>query len=341
MSEFLSQYGLFLAKVVTVTLAVLLILGRVLVAMHQRRGGEDRLQVRRLNRRLKQFTLQLQRELLPGAAFKRLAKAEKAERKAEQQEGAPQRRRVYVLDFQGDLRASAVASLREEVTAVLTVAAPGDEVLLRLESPGGTVHGYGLAAAQLERLRDRGLRLTVAIDKVAASGGYMMACVAQRILSAPFAVVGSIGVVAQMPNFHRVLQKHDIDFELITAGEHKRTLTLFGENTDKGRQQVRLEVEDAHALFKEFIGKHRPVVDMDRVATGAHWYGLRALELKLVDEIRTSDDYLLEAGKDAELLELRFVPKKPLGERLSNWMSLAVERGLQRVLDRAQDGPFG
>ena len=108
---------------------------------------------------------------------------------------------------------------------------------------------YGLAASQMQRIRDKKLKLTVCVDKVAASGGYMMAVVADKIIAAPFAVLGSIGVLAQVPNFHRLLKKHDVDFEMLTAGKYKRTLTMFGENTDKGREKFQEDIEDTHVLF--------------------------------------------------------------------------------------------
>ncbi|NJN48183.1 MAG: protease SohB, partial [Candidatus Competibacteraceae bacterium] len=203
---------------------------------------------------------------------------------------------------------------------------PRDEVVVRLESAGGLVHAYGLAASQLARIKERKIGLTVAVDKVAASGGYLMACVADRIMTAPFAVVGSIGVVSQLPNFNRLLKKHDIDFELLTAGEYKRTMTLFGENTDKARLKFQEELEETHRLFKEFLRTYRSQLDLDRVATGEHWYGTQALELKLVDELRTSDDFLLEASKDAALYEVTYASHKPLLTRLSNLAAAALTR---------------
>ncbi len=191
-------------------------------------------------------------------------------------DGPEQRKRLYVLNFDGDIRASATDNLREEITAVLNQSTEGDEVLVKVESPGGLVHGYGLAASQLRRIRDAEVPLTIAVDKVAASGGYMMACVADRIIAAPFAVLGSIGVLAQVPNFHRLLKKHDIDFELFTAGEYKRTVTMFGENTEKGREKFTEDLEETHDLFKDFVSENRPQLDIARVATGEVWYGTRS-----------------------------------------------------------------
>ena len=316
MSEFLSAYGLFVAELLTLALLAIAIF--VLIAAN-RRGGHGRgLNVEHLNRRFDETADGLKRAIA-GKRGKKEAKARSKERKREERERAKRdtpRPRLYVLDFKGDLRASAAASLREEVSAILNVAADQDQVLLRLENPGGTVHEHGFAASQLMRIKRRGLRLLIAVDKVAASGGYLMACVADHIMAAPFAIIGSVGVIAQLPNFHRLLEEKGIDFEQLTAGRYKRTLTLFGKNTDEGREKLRQEIEDVHELFKAQIREHRPQVDVDQVATGEHWYGLRALELKLVDELRTSDDFLLEAAKERDLYSVTFKRKRSLPERL-------------------------
>ena len=229
----------------------------------------------------------LENGLLGSRERKAAAKARKREAKARRKEDRSGRPRVFVLDFKGDIRASAVASLREEVTAVLSFARPEDEVLVRLENAGGLVHEHGLAASQLMRVRQRGIALTVSVDKVAASGGYMMACVADRILAAPFAILGSIGVLAQIPNFHRLLDSHGIDFEQFKGGEYKRTVTMFGENTDADREKLRQDIEDIHAIFKTFVTEQRPGLDIDRVATGEHWLGRRAKDLGLCDTLVT------------------------------------------------------
>jgi hypothetical protein len=114
---------------------------------------------------------------------------------------------LFVMRFPGDVRASQVNELREEVTAVVRTAKPGDEALLVLESGGGTVTGYGLAAGQLKRFKEAGMKLTVCVEQVAASGGYMMCCVADRIVASPMAVLGSIGVISDIPNFYERLAK--------------------------------------------------------------------------------------------------------------------------------------
>ena len=318
-TEFISEYGMFLAKLGTVVVFILFIISVAFyLYMRAKSGIEEHLEVRNINRKYEQLRLMLNSSMLPKQQFKRVVKEIKARHKARDREsrGGDGRQRVFVLNFKGDIRASHVTSLREEISALLTVANDKDEVLVVLESGGGTVHGYGLAASQLQRIRDRGIKLTVAVDKVAASGGYMMACVADRIIAAPFAVIGSIGVLAQIPNFYRFLKKHDIDFEQLHAGQYKRTLSLFGENTEEDREKMQQELEDTHALFKQFVKDNRPAVDIEKIATGEHWYGKRALDMGLVDELRTSDDFLTEAVKTADIYELEYVRKKPLLEKM-------------------------
>ncbi len=237
------------------------------------------------------------------------------------------RSRVYALNFEGDLDASKVSHLRHEINAVLAKAEDGDEVLVRVKSFGGRVHSYGLAASQLQRVRERGLNLVVAVDQVAASGGYLMAAVANRVIAAPFALVGSIGVVAEIPNIHRLLKKHDVDVETITAGRYKRTLTLLGENTEEGRRKLTEELQDVHVLFQEFVAEKRPQVELEKVATGEAWYGRQAIKLKLVDEIMTSDAYLMARCREADVFEVRWVEhKKPVDRLLAQ-----VETGIRRL----------
>jgi len=342
--DLILQYGLFLAKTVTVLIAVLIIIVSISnLGGRRRQHGEGNIEVTPLNERLQDYADALREAVFDKASLKAWYKSEKQAHKKQEKEkkageGKP---RVYVLNFNGDIRASAVESLRREITAVMTLVDPArDEVVLCLESPGGMVHGYGLAASQLARLRQKEIPLTICVDKVAASGGYMMACLGNRILAAPFAVVGSIGVVAQMPNFHRLLQKHDVDFEVLTAGEYKRTLTVLGKNTEAGRQKFQEELDDTHELFKEFVQQNRTQLDIDVVATGEHWYGKRALELKLVDEIKTSDEYLTERTQNAEVFAIRYIPKRRLMSRFGFAAEEATDRLMLRWWERLQQKTF-
>jgi len=328
MKEFFFDYGLFLAKSTTVVAAIVTVLIVItILASRDRFDKKDRLKIKKLNKRYDDMAIAMNANLLNKTQFKNYLKATQKNQKAKNKQDSEQAKtRIFVLDFQGDIRASAVAALKEEINAILTVATENDEVFLRLESAGGVVHGYGLAASQLMRLRSRNIKLTVSVDKVAASGGYMMACVGNHVVAAPFAIIGSIGVIAQIPNFNKVLKKHDVEFEQFTAGEFKRTVTMFGENTPESKTKFREEIEDIHLLFKDFIVKHRPDVDIKLVSTGESWPGTRALERKLVDEIVTSDDYLMTKSKDNDIYEIKFLAKKNFGY----WVSTTLQHILER-----------
>ena len=358
MTEFFFEYGLFAAKLATLVIAILVIVVATVIATRRvRKSMKGHIETTRINDELDAMRDAIDAGISDPEAFKlhfkQKRKAQKLERKARRKAlkqaakrgaagktSADAKPRVFVLDFKGDLRASAVSRLRQEITAVLSLARASDEVVLRLESRGGMVHAYGLASSQLQRIKEHGVGLTVCVDKVAASGGYMMACVANKILAAPFAVLGSIGVVAQIPNFNRLLKKNDIDFEMITAGEYKRTLTMLGENTDKGREKFTEEIEDLHLLFKEFVVQHRPALDMARVATGESWFGQRALDLALVDELTTSDEYISRACAQSDVFEVRYVEKKPLPERLGIVLQESADGLLMRWWERGTNSRF-
>ncbi|MBB3060742.1 protease SohB [Microbulbifer rhizosphaerae] len=385
--EFLSEYGLFLAKVVTIVAALLVIIGfAVANREHLKERMQGHISVTHLNDRYEEMKEILLEAVLDKGEFshrkkelakekkareKALAKARKERQKAEKSakktdssalestdtpvpeqaeadaeageqhpaavSAAPERkgrRRIFVMHFDGDIKASALSQLREEITAILQVAERGDEVVVCLESPGGMVANYGLAASQLARVRGAGVRLTIAVDKVAASGGYMMACVADRILAAPFAMLGSIGVLAQLPNFNRLLKRHDVDFELFTAGEYKRTVTMFGENTREGREKFQSDLEDIHQLFQHFIAEYRPKLDIAKVATGEVWFGQRALDLGLVDELKTSDEYLTRCAQDSELYQVEYKEKRNIARKMGLAAQAGVESALMRLFSR-------
>ncbi|WP_060482674.1 protease SohB [Pseudomonas sp. NBRC 111119] len=336
--EFLAEYASFLAKTATLVIAILVVLSAVagLRGKGRRKSG-GHLQVTKLNDFYKDLRERLESGLFDKAELKALRKQQgKAEKKVKKGK-ADDKGRVYVLDFDGDIKASATESLRNEITALLTLATPQDEVVLRLESGGGLVHSYGLAASQLARIRQAGIPLTVCIDKVAASGGYMMACIGEKIISAPFAVLGSIGVVAQLPNVNRLLKKHDIDVEVLTAGEYKRTLTVLGENTEKGREKFQEDLDVTHQLFKDFVARYRPQLHIDEVATGEVWLGVSALNRQLVDALQTSDEYISDRARTANVFHLHYAERKSLQERIGMAASGTVENavvGLWSKLNR-------
>ena len=352
--EYVIEYGMFLAKAATVVIAIMLVIGAIAAAGNRRRGSKrGRIKVTKLNRHVDELRNALRASVLPKARIKQLAKAEKADRKkaakeekkqakvAGDGEGSPEKeKRLFVLRFKGDMAAEKVASLREEITAILSIASESDEVLLCLESPGGMVHAYGLASSQLTRIRERKIPLTICVDKVAASGGYMMACLADKLIAAPFAIIGSIGVLVQLPNFHRALKSKEIDYEIVTAGEFKRTMTVFGEITDKARDKVQQDVDNIHGLFKNWVKEHRPVVDLDRIATGETWVGIQAKELQLVDEISTSDECIVAACAEHKVYQVEYLIRKPAHERLSQALYAALDRLLLKWSGAPADRRF-
>jgi len=339
--EWFDQYFFFLAKALTVLVVVVFIVLVIAASKGRSKRSEGTLSVVRVNDRFSRMAERLEEVVLSKGALKAQAKQRKqqAKKKAKATDDDA-KGRLYVLNFDGDIKASALEHLRHEVTAVLGLARPQDEILVRLESGGGMVHAYGLAASQLVRIRDAGIPLTIAVDKVAASGGYMMACIADRILVAPFATLGSIGVVAQLPNFNRLLKKHDVDFEMLTAGEYKRTLTVFGENNDKAREKFQEDLENIHQLFKRFVSRYRPSLDIEAVATGEVWFGTEALDHKLADEVKTSDQYLSERVSEADVFELNYEQRKRLQDRLSGGMAKAADKLLLTWVSRLNNQRF-
>lgn len=322
--NYLIEYAMFLAKALTIVVAIGAVIAMIVMAAVKPKSHKGELSFDDLSKEHHDLVEDLQQEMLDKKAFKQWKKQQKTP-----EQNLP---KLFVVDFNGSMDAHEVEALREEMTAVIAIATKDDEVLIRLESGGGVVHGYGLAASQLDRLKQHQIPLTVAVDKIAASGGYMMACIADKIIAAPFAILGSIGVVAQLPNFHKLLKKNHVDVEQFTAGEFKRTVTVFGENTDKGRQKFQHELEETHLLFKDFVQKHRAVLDISQVATGEHWFGYQALELKLVDELSTSDEYLLTQLPKRQVFQVKYQLKKGLAEKVG----LSAATILQSLWQQAQ-----
>ncbi|HVK60786.1 MAG TPA: protease SohB [Bdellovibrionales bacterium] len=339
--EFTLDIASFALKTFMIVAAIAIVLLIIIQSGMRSRKSRHGLDIENLNDRYDDFRHLMQSELLDKKELKNLLKSEKKEEKKAAKKEEPKLPRIFVMDFDGDIRATAVQDLREQITAILTVSQAGDEAVVRLESGGGLVTSYGLAASQLSRLKMKGIRLTICVDKIAASGGYMMACVADHIVAAPFAVLGSIGVIAQVPNFHKVLKKHDVDYREVTAGEFKRTVTVMGEITDHGMKKFKEQIEETHDLFKHFVKSNRPVVDIAQVATGEYWYGTKALELRLADQLSTSDDYLYSRREEANLYLISHQGKKKLSERLSESFGKAAHSLFLKIwgdLDRSRFG---
>ena len=362
MLDFLYEYGLFLAKVVTFCVAAIVVIGFLVMAGQNRRqlSKAGHIEVRNLNEEFEDMTDTLDHAMMDKFQFKQLRKSqEKADKlqtkqdKADAKKQAKQikaegssvtsedevpaaKKRTFVLDFDGDVKASAVEFLRHEISAIISVAKVTDEIIMRLDSSGGMVHTYGLAASQLGRINTANIPLTICVDQIAASGGYMMACMANHITAAPFALVGSIGVVAEVPNVHRLLKKHSIDVEVLTAGEHKRSLTVMGENTRKGRDKFVEDLQQTHGLFKSWVKQQRPHLDIDKVANGDVWYGQQAIDMGLVDAVGTSDEVLQEAVKQSDVLLIEYVAKKTIGEKFGIAAATSLTLFTNRIWSKAR-----
>lgn len=318
----------FLLKLAAVIIGILIVL-----AFAMKNKSEQKISLKNLNEQFKNYKILFLNEWLEKKDLKKLSKENKTPPDYSKMP------RTFVLQFKGDIKASGVDTLKECINALLTVAGPGDEVVIDLESPGGMVHGYGLVASQLARIKDAGIKLTICVDKIAASGGYMIACLADTIIAAPFAIIGSVGVVASVPNFNKLIKKNDIDFYQMTAGKFKRTMTLFGEVTEEAKAKFKEELEETHVLFKNHIKKFRPKVDIEAIATGEHWYGTRAKELALIDELGTVDNYVFLQTQNRLVLEVSYQPKKTIVQKLSEGMASIFIRSKEALEEESMARP--
>ena len=326
--ELISNYGLFLLKTITVVISILIILSVIINS--KKNANEGSLSVKNINDELDDLEENIKKTIFNKSDFKKFLKLKKKSSKDLE-------KKLFVIDFKGNIKASEIVSLRREISGIILSYKKGDEVLLRLENSGGTVHEHGLAASQLKRIKDNKIPLTICVDKVAASGGYMMACVANKIIASPFAIIGSIGVLAQVPNFNKLLKNKGIDFEQHTAGNYKRTVTMFGKNTAKDRKKLNEQLEDIHVLFKDFIKDQRPNIDIDKVATGEYWYGKSALELKLIDNIMTSDEFILSMRNKFDIISIKYKPVKTLSDKISKISSKVSNKILSAFEQKNHD----
>ena len=332
MIDLLIAYGFFLLKIITVLIVILIpILLITSSTKNRKETDKGRIIVRNLSNKLEEIGVTLKSAEMDPKAYKSFLKERKKKKKKEVK--GKSKEIVYVLDFKGDIQASAVGKLKQEINAIIASQVKCKEVVVKVESGGGSAYAYGLCAAELKRLVDNKIKLTVCIDKMAASGGYLMSCVATKIVAAPWAIVGSIGVIAQLPNFHRLLKKLDIDIEMHTAGKFKRTLTTLGKNTKQGREKFISELEDLHVVFKDFVQENRSKIQVAKVSTGEVWQGDKAKKLGLIDEIGTSDDYLLKLASKFKLLEIQYFEKKPFTARIGAAVEVVVEKGIYKILD--------
>jgi len=339
--DFIVQYGVFLLKVITIVIAILLPILMIINSSKGRSISEKgHLQIKNLSDQFENMGFAIQGTLMTPKVLKKFRKELHKQKKKEEKNPAKDQQSIFVLNFNGDIQASEVDKLKHEINAILVSDTKCKEVVLKVESGGGSAYAYGLCAAELKRLVDNKIKLTVCIDKVAASGGYLMSCVATKIVAAPWALVGSIGVIAQMPNINKLLKKNLVDFEMHTAGEFKRTLTVFGENTEEGRSKFKAELEDLHIIFKDFVKDNRPEIDTSVVATGEVWQGEKALAVGLIDEISTSDDYLVKLSKKFKLFQIDYIEKKNLSERFAFAAETFFNKTVLKIYDSLNKSRF-
>ena len=334
--EMLQHIGIFFAEALIIVLAIIAVL-LTIASLALKGKGKDAFEIELLHEKYEDQTQALKESFLTSAEIKKEHKRLKKDLKKKEKDASDEKksRRIFVIEFlHGDIKASASENLKEEVNTVLGVATALDEVVVKVESPGGLVHSYGYAAAQLLRIREAQIPLTICVDQVAASGGYLMACVGHKIIAAPFALIGSIGVVAQVPNFYRLLKKHDVDYKEYTAGDYKRTVSLFGEITEKGELKFKEQLELTHQLFKSFVSRFRPHMDLSKVATGEFWYGENAKTLGLIDDIKTSDEYIVNLAKDHQVVKISFEHKPSLMEKISENISATISKAFSLTLSK-------
>jgi serine protease SohB len=336
----LESIGIFAAETFLILFAIIAIIMTIAFVASRAASQKSEIEIELLHDKYKNVGSLLKEYTLSKSEKKELRKKQKLESKQSEGKSRSHEKKIFLIDFDGDVKASAVENMREEITAVLTCATPEDEVVVRIESPGGVVHGYGFAASQLLRIREKNIPLTVCIDKVAASGGYLMSVTANKIIAAPFAIVGSIGVVAQVPNLHKLLKKHDVDVREYTAGEFKRTVSLLGEITPKGEEKFKQQLEDVHVLFKGFVQKFRPQLKIAEIATGEYWYGEQALTLNLVDQLGTSDDYLMSFAEKHQIIKIKYEQHESLSDKISGILGNAVKKGALSVVEEFETKKF-
>ncbi len=245
--------------------------------------------------------------------------------------------RLAVLRFQGlrDLNASGDQRLSEAIDEVLVNRDHFEEAVVIIDSPGGTTHGYGHAYALLERLSASGLKVTACIDRIGASGGYLMALPADRILAGPFAIVGSVGVVAGIPNVKRLLEEKGVSYRLFVAGDKKRVVHFADDDGPEVREYMDEKLAGIHTQFLQAVEKHRgDRVKLDEVRSGDHWSAEESVEkgLGLVDELQTSAEYLLERNREVALVMIE--RRVDITERFAGYLAARLSARVASLFTR-------
>lgn len=297
MENILTSYAIFFLKIITI---IILLLTTIIICLILITNKDNNyIKIKNINK--KYITL---KKLFLSKISKKIER-----KNLIKEENLTKTKNLFVLHFNGDINASDINNLKDILSIIILNKTHVDEVLIKLTSNGGIVTNYGLAASQLKRLKNENINLTISIDTIAASGGYMMACVANKIIASHFSIIGSIGVLGIIPNINKILTKNNIEIEYHTSGKYKKTLSIIGENTEIGRKKFIESLENTHFLFKNFVKENRSQINIEEIATGEYWYGVDALKLNLIDKIQTSDEYIIENLNNANIYEIKLSEK--------------------------------
>jgi serine protease SohB len=308
MENILANYTIFFLKITTIIILLLLTLIMCLIIIKNK--DNKYIKIKNINKKYITFKKLFLSEILKKTEKKQIIK------NINEEEKITKTKNLFILNFNGDINASDINNLKDILSVIILNKKYVDEVLIKLTSNGGIVTNYGLAATQLKRLKNENINLTISIDTIAASGGYMMACVANKIIASHFSIIGSIGVLGIIPNINKILNKNNIEIEYHTSGKYKKTLSIIGENTEIGRKKFIESLENTHFLFKNFVKENRSQINIEEIATGEYWYGIDALKLNLIDKIQTSDEYIMENLNTTQIYEIKLNEKTNIKNKI-------------------------
>ncbi|CAB3976441.1 protease SohB [Candidatus Azoamicus ciliaticola] len=308
MANILTDYTIFFLKIITIIILLLLTIITCLIIIKNK--DNKYIEIKNINKKYITLKKMFLSEILKKTEKKNIIK------NINKEEKIIKTKNLFILNFNGDINASDINNLKDILSILILNKKYVDEVLIKLTSNGGIVTNYGLAATQLKRLKNENINLTISIDTIAASGGYMMACVANKIIASHFSIIGSIGVLGIIPNINKMLNKNNIEIEYHTSGKYKKTLSVIGENTEIGRKKFIESLENTHFLFKNFVKENRSQINIDEIATGEYWYGIDALKLNLIDKIQTSDEYIMENLNNTKIYEIKLNEKTNIKNKI-------------------------
>ncbi|MDP3296608.1 MAG: signal peptide peptidase SppA [Thermodesulfovibrionia bacterium] len=191
-------------------------------------------------------------------------------------------------------------------------------VVIRIDSPGGAVAPAQEIYKEIVKLKKE-KKVVASMGSVAASGGYYIACPADKIVANPGTLTGSIGVIMEIPNIEGLMKKIGVETKVIKSGKHKDIASMFKSMTEEERKILQSVLDDVHDQFIRAVseGRNMKYENIKELADGRIFTGKKAKELGLVDTLGNLDDAVNLAGKLSGIKgEPRVVSKK---EKLSIW----------------------